>query len=258
MGKITVKHYLNTNLKPYVINGEKYYSIYILVTANRQNTKIKSAKFCELYTESDFEEIIAESNTYLKDEIAVITNISNLIIESLGEFDASFFSALYGFLSNVFVFNLDIQLFSIRVENGQYGIDLYKTDKNAFGIEIDRYFGSDYSLSENRSNGMSLFTWFSDSGQKHLEVFLAENSNKKYKLNEIKELLNRLIYYACLDKFQWVLKGSKKLEPLYEKYSSVFEDDFASLFADITKKYGYFADQSEIDKTTRARNLDKF
>ena len=42
MNKITVKHYLNTNLKPYVINGDKYYSIYALVTSHRQNTKVKS------------------------------------------------------------------------------------------------------------------------------------------------------------------------------------------------------------------------
>ena len=257
MGKITVKHYLNTNLKPYVINGEKYYSIYVLVTANRQNTKIKSVKFNELYTENDFEEIIAESNPYLIDEIAVITNISNLIIESLGEFDTSFFSALYGFLSNVFVFNLDIQIYSVGVENGQRRIDLYAKDKNALGIAIDQYFCSDYSLSENRSNGMSLFTWFSDSGQQHLDEFLTENSDQKYEISEIKSILNKLIYYACLDKFQWVLKGSKKLEPLYQKYSLVFENDFALLFEDITNKYGYFVDQSEIDKSARMRYFDK-
>ena len=42
MGKITVKHFLNTNLKPYVINKQNYYSIYVFVTANRKTTKLKS------------------------------------------------------------------------------------------------------------------------------------------------------------------------------------------------------------------------
>jgi len=257
MGKITVKHYLNTNLKPYIINGEKYYSIYILVTANRQNTRIKSVKFSELYTENDFAEIIEEIHPYLNDEIAVITNISHLIIDSLGEFDTSFFSALYGFLNNIFVFDLEIQLYSVGVEKGQNRIDLYDKDKNAFGIALDRYFCSDFSLAENKSNGMSLFTWFSDSGQQQLGAFLSENSNKKHEVAEVQSLLNKLMYYACLDKFQWVLKGSKKLEPLYEKYSLVFENDFDLLFEGIARQYGYFVDQSEIDKNTRANYFDK-
>ena len=60
MGKITVKHYLNTNLKPYIIDGEKYYKIYVLIRADTQNTKIKSDVSSNEYTETEFEKLINE------------------------------------------------------------------------------------------------------------------------------------------------------------------------------------------------------
>ena len=57
MGKITIKHFLNTNLKPYIINKQNYYSVYLLITAQRKTTKVKSLVFDEYYSESDFESI---------------------------------------------------------------------------------------------------------------------------------------------------------------------------------------------------------
>ena len=40
--KITITHYLNKVLKPDLINGLEYYSIYVLIVVNRNNTKTKS------------------------------------------------------------------------------------------------------------------------------------------------------------------------------------------------------------------------
>ena len=40
--KITITHYLNKVLKPDLINGLEYYSIYVLIVVNRTNTKTKS------------------------------------------------------------------------------------------------------------------------------------------------------------------------------------------------------------------------
>ena len=47
--KITVKHILKTQLKPTVINGENYYSVYVLMTVNRTNTS-QPSKIIERFT----------------------------------------------------------------------------------------------------------------------------------------------------------------------------------------------------------------
>lgn len=47
--KITVKHILKTQLKPTVINGENYYSVYVLMTVNRTSTS-QPSKIIERFT----------------------------------------------------------------------------------------------------------------------------------------------------------------------------------------------------------------
>ncbi len=42
MGKITISHYLNKNLAPKIINGEKLYPVYVQVIVNRKMTQFKS------------------------------------------------------------------------------------------------------------------------------------------------------------------------------------------------------------------------
>jgi hypothetical protein len=82
MGKITVKHYLNTNLKPYIMGGELYYKVYFLLRYQNQNTKIKSLVNLEI-TEIEYSEIISDEsnlmNIRLKNEIAFIENIIRTI-----------------------------------------------------------------------------------------------------------------------------------------------------------------------------------
>jgi hypothetical protein len=51
MGKVTIKHYLNTKVQPEKINNENYYPVYIQITINRKTTQYKSislAKFTEI------------------------------------------------------------------------------------------------------------------------------------------------------------------------------------------------------------------
>lgn len=223
MGKITVKHYLNTNLKPYLINGEQYFSIYALVTANRQNTKVKSKVFNEYYTDNDFKEITNhKSNEDFKlivQEEKTIINIVNMIISSIGGFDTSLFAAIYNYFENIFVFDIDIQNFTIDKKGNKTTIDLHEKTKNSLNIDISELFIKEFSLQENNGKGMSLLTWFSPVGQLELESFLQDNDCK----TEAKEVLNKIIFYKSFEKLNWIFKGSKKLEALKDKYYNLFE-----------------------------------
>ena len=78
MKKVTVKHYLNTNLKPYIVRGEKYYTVYMLVTVNRKTTRIPSKEFEELHTEEEFENEILPSEE-LQAEVKTVENIIKTI-----------------------------------------------------------------------------------------------------------------------------------------------------------------------------------
>jgi hypothetical protein len=65
MGKITVKHYLNTKTQPAVINNENHYPVYIQITVNRKTTKYRSITFCKL-SEKEFNNYI-NGNVYKAD-----------------------------------------------------------------------------------------------------------------------------------------------------------------------------------------------
>jgi len=57
MGKITVIHFLNKNLKPKIINNEKHYPVYLQITRNRKNHQFKSTSE-QLLTEKEFKNYI--------------------------------------------------------------------------------------------------------------------------------------------------------------------------------------------------------
>jgi len=82
MKKITVNHYLNINLKPYIIGPEKYYKIYFLLRYQNKNTKIKSLLNIEV-TESEYSEIITDENNLInkriKREIVFVEDIIKAI-----------------------------------------------------------------------------------------------------------------------------------------------------------------------------------
>lgn len=235
MGKITVKHYLNTNLKPYIINGDRYFSIYALVTANRQNTKVKSKAFNEYYTESDFKEITNPENKedfeIIEKESITIAKIANLLIEELNDFDTSLFAAIYNYYQSIFILELGLDSFENRRAGSSMIINLYEKDKNKTGIDIDSFFIESFSLKENQSKGMSLFTWFSPVAQNELERFLTEN-NCLYDIKRTIEILNKIVFYKSFEKLNWIFKGSRKFEGLTEKYSNIFElpDEYSKPF----------------------------
>jgi hypothetical protein len=78
MSKITVKHFLNTNLKPYLIGDEKYYKVYFLLRYQNKSTKLRSITDLEL-TEVEYNNIQSDTENIifkrLKKEVEFIENI---------------------------------------------------------------------------------------------------------------------------------------------------------------------------------------
>lgn len=224
MGKITVKHFLNTNLKPYLINGDKYFSIYALVTANRQNTKVKSKVFNEYYTESDFSDIIKskEDKETLKYEKSAIINIADMIIMQLDKFDTTFFSAIFNFYQNIYIGDIDIERCFVKIDNKEIEVNLYEKEKNSLGICIDLFLFSKFSIKENNAKGMSLLTWFSNTGQSELKTFL-NGAISAVKINETISIINQLVFLSSMEKLYWFISGSKKFEVLQERYCYLFD-----------------------------------
>jgi hypothetical protein len=233
--KITVKHYLNTNSKPYVINKESYYSIYILLTAKRQNTKFKSIAFNELYSEKDFEDIISFNDVYdkkiLSDEVHVLETISSLIINELQNFDTHFVTAYFNFLPTIQLWDIDIQIFN----NNDLKIDFYNKTKNKSGIELDKYI---LEKSNNASlRAISLFEFYSLSNQECLKDFLLK-SKIQTNINDTLEDINKIYFYQSLDKFRYFVSGSMKNKVLLSKYDLLFENFHTLITSSIISKYG--------------------
>jgi hypothetical protein len=77
MGKITVKHYLNTKLKGHEENGVTHYPLYVQITYNRKNTNFASEYNQRLSQNIDLEELKTSivAGNILKEEARVITDI---------------------------------------------------------------------------------------------------------------------------------------------------------------------------------------
>lgn len=215
MGKITVKHYLNVNLKPYIVKGENYYSMYIMVIVNRKSTKVKSISFEELYTEKDFEDIQNEDNDLLNQEITVIDNICGLIQDVFREFDATMFSSYYSLLKDMFIGDVDFE--------AEY--NLWDKKNNSIGLDMSSFVYGDFSLGINRTHGMDLFTWYSEIGQKNLFSFL-EKEKIKCDLPKFINQLNKMVFLGSMDTFSKKLHESKKGRDLFDKYSDTIENDY--------------------------------
>lgn len=232
MGKITVKHYLNTNLKPYVVKGEEYYSIYIMVVVNRKNTKVKSISFEELYTEKDFEEIQNEDSILLKEEVAVIEKICTFIQEIFGDFDASIFSSYYSMLNDLFIDAIDFE-----GKPTQYNFSFWTVELNRMKLNIESFVFGDFSLNVNRTHGMNLFVWFSEMGQKELKQYLNSESIK-YDVDECINVLNKLVFLGSMEKYSEKLNETKKGRELFSKYEHTIRYDFEMYYNELMGRYG--------------------
>ncbi|WP_028123266.1 hypothetical protein [Epilithonimonas tenax] len=230
MGKITIKHFLNTNLKPYVINKQNYYSIYLLITGQRKTTKVKSIVFNEYYSENDFETIFnsdnLEDNNLIENEINSIKIISEFVVNELKEFDTNFLTAYYNFSNTIDIWKTDNQIFSYNEDK----IDLYDSTKNNAGIILD-----DLKNKFTDIRGVSLYEFFNKENQnKALQIL------KKQKVkNDVDVLadINLTFFYSSIEFFEWFIKGNKKNAELESKYQYFFETAKTRFDSYIVKKY---------------------
>lgn len=83
MGKITVKHYLNTRVNPLKLGDDKeYYPIYVQVTNNRKTTQIKS--FTNVFSTMHGIETYLNTGIFDKEEIFEYPN-SDIIVSLSNE-----------------------------------------------------------------------------------------------------------------------------------------------------------------------------
>lgn len=229
MGKITVRHFLNVNLKPYLIRGEAYYSMYIMVIVNRKSTKIKSITFGELYSEKDFEDIIEYDDKQMKQEATAIENICSLILDIFPEFDATLFSLYYSVLKDIFIDEIEWE------EGAYHNFNLFSAEKNKLGIAMECFIYGDYSLAINDTHGMDLFNWYTEETQNELKTFLEQYSCVDHDLQKI---MNKLAFLGSFKRFVTLIKRTRKGKELYDKYSRTFDDKFELYYEELQDIFG--------------------
>ena len=224
MSKITAKHFLNTNLKPYIINGVKHYSIYILLVTYRQNTKVKSITFDEYYNEDFFNEIISSNDDYdknlIENEINTIITITEISVKELGGFDTAFITSFFKF-SNTININSSIKLeneFTSRLNGGINDFDKYF---NFIG-KYDLYKGfSEDDLNKNIIT-TSLFDFYNCENQNKIRDHIKKHNKEIKKIDDFILELNTALFYNSLNRFKYYINKTKN-SFLIEKYNSVFD-----------------------------------
>lgn len=216
MSKITIKHFLNTNLKPYVINKQNYYTIYMLITAKRRTTKLKSLMFDEYYTENDFEEIFNSENIedikMIENEISSINIISEIIISELQDFDTTFLTAFINFSNTIDIWKINNECFKFDSEKE---VDLCYKNKNSAGMEIDSIKTELSTLKT-----ITLYDYFNKENQIKAGEILKKQGVEN--ISDVMQDINKSFFYRSLEAFEWYIKGSKKNMVLRDKYESFF------------------------------------
>ncbi|AQX13494.1 hypothetical protein [Elizabethkingia meningoseptica] len=247
MSKITAKHFLNTNLKPYLINKEKHYSIYISLVAYRKNTKVKSITFDEYYSEDTFNDIINSVDEYdinlIENEISIITLITELTVSVLKEFDTAFITAYFKFSS---IINVDSYLEYDKYLQEKGGnindvsgiIDRLEKFEDFFKIVESVEVVHDWSYRIEKEikditfvdwlkpkfSGMSIFDFFNKENQTKLMNYTSEKIESPLNNDFIFEY-NKAIFINSLNRFSNYISKTKN-EYLIEKYNTVFMDSY--------------------------------
>lgn len=263
MAKITAKHFLNTNLKPYLINKEKHFSVYIALVAYRKNTKVKSITFDEYYNENTFNEIFNSTDEYdinlIENEIKTLSLITEIAVNILNDFDTAFVTAFFKFSS---IINIDSNLefdkykreFQINNISGRF----YEIEKfaNYFKVvethEIEKLdfvdFEFDYSNNQeirqimkkipvnitfdeyliNNFGTITIFDFFNKKNQNKLLNIIEKFFNDDNHSDFIFEY-NKAIFLNSLNRFSNYIRNTKN-DYLNEKYQKIFDSAYNNKF----------------------------
>lgn len=205
MGKITVKHYLNTNTKPLVVKGEDYYSIKLLVTVNRYTTRLTSVEFGELYTQQMFDEIEkGEDFQYMEKEETTIKNIVTAQLElNNNEFDSLLFNVL---CKTMFTATLTESKELFRIISDRYKLKHIVSNHYSGGCS---FLGLDY---------FSFWDFYNPSTQEKITSALIDNGFDK---SEILKINKAAICLHFEQTISVLAKNVHKYKPLTKyKYNS--------------------------------------
>ncbi|XKX05239.1 hypothetical protein R8G61_12885 [Tenacibaculum maritimum] len=206
--KVTISHFLNTNLKPFVMKGDNYYPIYIKVTAKRTTTKTRSLVFKEHYTQTEFDEIISseeiEDIEMIKNEVSAIERIARITINELKEFDTAFFYSFVDFSNTLSIWECDVEL--LQGYDYSSKLNTYKL----FGIDLIYIY-----LKEKMEliREPTLFEFYGETGQGYVLECL-EKQSLKYDLNTLLNNINKLHFYKSINYFKYYVEGNRKTKPL--------------------------------------------
>lgn len=265
--KITIAYFLNDNLKPYKINGENYYPIYLQITAKRKTTKIRSLMFEEYYTEDDYNDIMqsedAEDVEMRENEISAINNTARLTIEMLGDFDTSFFVNYLNFSKTISVKKADI--YTLGYNKGLHYCKTYKKMmkdeetiddfiNNLKNEEFKKEFREDYFFKKydfefnlNKNNKITggylsdLFNNISDPPHiKDISIYdffgkecqekakeYIKENNTEVTPSEIIDNINKLLFMYSFEYFSFFLEANRKTKLIKEKYENLFSNNKA-------------------------------
>jgi hypothetical protein len=199
--KITVKHYLNTNLKAYKVKNENFYSVYLFVTTKNVVTRVKSHYFNDLYSLKEFENFSNAGNEnfeLMKKEVGAVENIIRAQLNLTKEFDTNLFSLLYNHTPN------------IKLIHSSASMDKYL--KNVCMIESEK---EKIQLGDKEvATTISIYDFFKPNYQKEVERILREKENKL----PIMENVNVGVLLCFFQAAKNVLSTIKKYEKISTKY----------------------------------------
>lgn len=211
MGKITVKHFLNTNLKAYTVRGVEYYTVYLLITVNRKSTQVKSHSFAEMHSEADFNKYLKKGHeNYIHFELEeqrVQKLIETQIFVFGDEFDTLLFSAFYNLMP-------------------EYHLNKAVLAKELLEVllkkRIIRDSGSLLFLDFGKEAGVTFYDWFDPQYQKKVlkEIIGKDKVKKQLILNRI----NASVICSFFDILDIVVMSSQKYRSLKSKYPISFDD----------------------------------
>lgn len=184
MGKISVRHFLNKNLKAHYPYGDgiPYYYVYMLITYKRKQYKLRSRDIEHVYSEKEFEDINKSgTKLYLKalNEIEKI----KLLIEKIDSIDSNadlrdVFAKYDRYLEKVY--DIGYSLYdglasTVDVTNGRYELA-------ARFIFLFRDF--------DRQKNVGLFSWYFSDTQSQFASFLVKKGIHKDEIKQLLEFIN--------------------------------------------------------------------
>lgn len=244
-GKITVKHYLNTKLKP-VLNhkslkdGKERYPLYILISVIGQKLYIKS-KYINPIAVDEFDNFFLENKEFINNEVRRITEIIKrqdpFTVRKHGSFDIKMVNYVYGELTLRLDNAIEILLKNEIIYLLMKDYDLKRLDQKKYKLSI---------VNQDVKNiNLLLFAgtdWKNSSSQFLIKLFVGYEVNLNLGREKMFKNLESEYYelWDFIDKFQSADNfRNMEIEPTTIEWieSNYVQDIIRKSFVNEAKKY---------------------